>query len=801
MFELFEQPSGISRRKFFRAGALAGAALAAGPAFWPRRLAAGNASGAASQFWALDRDWLFGGKFNAAALAPSFEDAGFSRVTLPHCVAPLSWQKWDPAAWEDVWIYRRHFSLPPECRGKRVFLHFDGVLIASTPVLNGHPLPQHLGGYLPSRYEITDWLAAGDNVLAVEVDARWSNVPPDGNPKGPKSVDYLEPGGIFRSVYLQAVPRVFISDVFAKPVDVLGTGRRIEAACAIDAAELPDKTMALRVELRDGARVVSSAQQELPLQKTGLSEVAVTLSNLGNVALWDVNAPRLYDVVAVLLADGKPAHECRVRTGLRDARFEVDGFYLNGRRVQLFGLDRHEIYPYAGGAMPARVLRRDALMLRRDFNCNIVRCSHYPQSEAFLDACDELGLMVWEETPGWGYLGDDAWKELVVQNVHDMVCRDRNRPAIVVWGVRVNESRNDVALYKRTTELAKTLDGTRATSGSMTDGSRKNWERDWHEDVFAFDDYHSDPDGSVGIEKPTPGVPYMLAEAVGQYNYTTRKGFDAKYRRAGDATLQAQQALRHAQAHSKAAAYPACCGVIAWCAFDYASLMNSFDGVKCPGVADVFRIPKLGANFYLAQTEAKSPPVILPNFYWDFGPKTPQGPGKGAAIFSNCERLDLFVDGHPIATLFPDAKNFPHIKHPPFFADLKVDAGGRPELRIEGYIAGRRVLTRAFSSDPARDQFFLQADDEELNGDGADATRLVFGQVDKFGSVRPSAEGAVSLRIDGPGIIVGDNPFPMAESGGMGAVWIRTLAGRTGRIKVSAAHSALGAKTVQIKVI
>ena len=335
----------------------------------------------------------------------------------------------------------------------------------------------------------------------------------------------------------------------------------------------------------------------------------------------------------------------------------------------------------------------------------------------------------------------------------------------------------------------------------MTDGSRKNWERDWHEDVFAFDDYHSDPDGSVGIEKPTPGVPYMLAEAVGQYNYTTRKGFDAKYRRAGDATLQAQQALRHAQAHSKAAAYPACCGVIAWCAFDYASLMNSFDGVKCPGVADVFRIPKLGANFYLAQTEAKSPPVILPNFYWDFGPKTPQGPGKGAAIFSNCERLDLFVDGHPIATLFPDAKNFPHIKHPPFFADLKVDAGGRPELRIEGYIAGRRVLTRAFSSDPARDQFFLQADDEELNGDGADATRLVFGQVDKFGSVRPSAEGAVSLRIDGPGIIVGDNPFPMAESGGMGAVWIRTLAGRTGRIKVSAAHSALGAKTVQIKVI
>ena len=300
--------------------------------------------------------------------------------------------------------------------------------------------------------------------------------------------------------------------------------------------------------------------------------------------------------MAALIIDGKRVHDYRVRTGIREARFAVDGFFLNGRRLQLFGLNRHEIYPYAGGAMPGRVLRRDAAILRRDFNCNIVRCSHYPQSEAFLDACDELGLMVWEETPGWGYLGDPAWKELVVENVHDMICRDRNHPAIVIWGVRVNESANDAALYQRTTGMAKALDGSRATSGSMTTGSRKNWERDWHEDVFAFDDYHSDPDGSVGIERPTPGVPYLLAEAVGQFNYTKGKGFDAKYRRAGDVVLQEQQALRHAQAHSKAAAYPACSGVIAWCAFDYASLVNPYDASQMPGRGGCFPHPKTGRD-------------------------------------------------------------------------------------------------------------------------------------------------------------------------------------------------------------
>ena len=144
-------------------------------------------------------------------------------------------------------------------------------------------------------------------------------------------------------------------------------------------------------------------------------------------------------------------------SAFREARFTVDGFFLNGRRLQLFGLDRHEIYPYVGGAMPGRVMRRDAEILKKEFNCNIVRCSHYPQSEAFLDACDELGLMAWEEPPGWGYLGDEAWKDLVVRDVKQMIRRDRNHAAIVIWGVRVNESANDQSLYRRTTAAAKLL--------------------------------------------------------------------------------------------------------------------------------------------------------------------------------------------------------------------------------------------------------------------------------------------------------------------------------------------------------
>ena len=794
--------SHISRRDFVRNTVVSGAALALAPVLRWGNLAAAEQSkesGPASHIFAFDRDWMFGGKLNSSVRIADIDERTFSSITLPHCVARLSWENWDPASWQDLWIYRRHFSLPRQLKDLRVFLKFDGVMVGATPTINGQELPRHLGGYLPFEYELTKWLK-NENTLNVTVDSRWSNVPPEGSPLGAKRVDYLEAGGIYRSAWLKAVPQIFIRDLFVKPVQVLDPSRRIEVLCTLDAAVLPAKSVQVEAQLQDGVRVVSKAVETVHLDKIGQSSLTITLPNLGNVALWDVDSPCLYSVVARLLVDGKPIHDYCVRTGLRDARFELDGFFLNGRRLQLFGLNRHEIYPYVGGAMPPRVMRRDAEMLRRGLNCNIVRCSHYPQSEAFLNACDELGLMVWEETPGWGYLGDDAWKELLVRDVGDMIVRDRNHPAIVIWGVRANESTNDVALYRRTTALAKSLDDSRPDSGSMTPGSRKNWEENWHEDVFAFDDYHAEPDGSVGIADPVPGVPYMLAEAVGQFDYTAGKGFGIRYRRAGDVNLQQVQAVRHAQAHSRAAAKPRICGVIAWCAFEYASLVNSYNTVKTPGIADVFRIPKLGASFYQAQGDPNVRPIIQPSFYWDFGPQTPSGPGKQAAIFSNCDRLELSVGGQRKATLHPNAADFPHLKHPPFFSDLDLDGSARPELRIDGFVGNRLLLSRFFSSDPSQDQFLLEADDTVLDADGADATRLVFKVADKFGAERAFGVGEVTFELTGPGVIVGDNPFSLVESGGVGAVWIKALADKVGLIRISAKHSTLGTARVEIAV-
>lgn len=791
----------ISRRDFIRSFAVGGALLAATAG--PRRAAFSTLKDAGDvglnrRSFGMNRGWLFGGELKSgAALQPEFDDSSFARVTLPHCVTKLSWQNWDPAQWERLWIYRRHFSVPKEVLAQRLFLHFDGVMVGATPVVNGLPLSKHLGGYLPFEYEITPHLRAGENVLAVELDSRWSNAPPEGSPFGPRSIDYLEPGGIVRSVSLFAAPQVFLSDVFAKPVGVLDADRRVEVACSIDAATALSRPMRLEAALKDGDRVLARNFQVVRIEKSGVQEVSLTLTNLGNVALWDVDSPRMYTVEVTLSAGGKPLDTAQRRIGFRDARFEVDGFFLNGERLRIFGLDRHALFPYVGFAMPPRVLRRDAEIVRRDFGCNFVRCSHYPQSEAFLDACDELGLMVWEELPGWQYLGDRSWKDLALRDVKDMVVRDRNHPAVVIWGVRINESANDPALYSETKDAADSLDGSRPTSGTMTRRSTENWLQD----VFAYDDYHAKPDGSVDIAQPLPGVPYMVTESVGQFDYGARKGFDSKYRRAGNVELQQKQALLHAQAHDRGAAWPRMAGVVAWCAFDYASLIGAYNNVKCPGVADVFRIPKLGASFYLSQIDPSVRPVIEPNFYWDFGPESPHGPGKHAAIFSNCDRLKIFVDGKLVATVLPDRKNFPHLSYPPFFVDLALDGSGHPELRIDGYVGKRLALSRSFSSDRAKDRLVLRADDAELVADGADATRLAFHAADRFGALRPFVAGPVTFTVTGPGVFVGDNPFDLGGNGGAGAVWVKTVDGKTGRIRIVASHSGLGTKSLQIRAV
>jgi beta-galactosidase len=688
-------------------------------------------------------------------------------------------------------------------------LRFEGVLTGATLFLDGRSIGEHVGGYVPFECELTGLLGPGGSVLAVVVDCRWGIDAPPGPPmpSRPESIDFYQPGGIHREVTLQHRPPLYVTEVFARPLDVLSPSPRLRVTGVIDAARRGD-AVAVTVGLsRAGGECLGQASVAVRVPGRGRYPFGLTLEGLGGVPLWRLDEPVLHEVRVDLAVGDRVLCTEKVRVGFREVRFAGDGFFLNGERVALFGLNRHHWFPYAGAAMPDRAHRRDAQILKHELNCTIVRCSHYPQSTAFLDACDELGLLVWEEAPGWNYIGGPVWQRRLLRDVEAMVRRDRNHPAIVIWGTRLNETSNDVDLYSQTRAVARRLDGTRPTTGAVsgwfpTQRHRLSTRfRDAFvtsplvQDVFAYNDYLTSPPGELPtLSAPRTELPYLVSEAIGAL-----VGPPA-FRRTDPDSVQGKQGLLHAAVHDTAASDPRYCGLIGWCAFDYPSGFGAAaDGLKWPGVADVFRVPKLGAGFYRSQVHPSVRVVIEPGFHWDLGPHTPRGPGPGAVIWSNCDELTVRIGEGPSLRLQPDRARFPHLRHPPFITDLTV-ASGLPELRIDGYLQGHQVASRYLAADPRGDQFTATADDTQLSADIVDATRVVVAVLDRYGAARTRAGGTVTFALTGPAVLIGDNPLDLTGNGGVGAVWLRTLPSQRGKVTLRATHSQLGAHTLTIDV-
>jgi beta-galactosidase len=760
----------LDRRHFLQASAVGLAALGLVPRLGAASPAPAPTTSPRRKF-PLNHRWLFNSKVTPEATRPNFDDRRFERVTIPHTNKLLPWNGFDDKSYQFVSIYRRHFKLPSELRKQRVFVDFGGVMTAATVSINGHLIGEHRGGYTPFSFELTphmNW--NGDNVLVVEVDStERADIPPFGG-----NIDYLTFGGMYRDVLLRVVTDTFIENVFAKAVKVLAKDRRLDVRCFLNSRE-PLSNLGLEVELRDGDRVIAKQGRDVSTPETPRYDISLT--GLDSIELWDLDHPKLYQVGARLYAGDRLIDHYDTRIGFREARFTKEGFFLNGRHLKLRGLNRHQTFPYVGQAMPARVQRRDAQILKRELKCNIVRTSHYPQSPHFLDACDELGLLVFEEIPGWNHIGDEKWKELSVHNVEAMIRRDWNHPSIILWGVRINESPDDREFYTRTNQLAHQLDDSRQTGGV-----RMNYDSELLEDVFTMNDF--------GFPlKPPRDMPYLNTEFVG-HTYPTKQNDNV------DRVME--QTMRHARVHNQIASDNRYGGGLGWCAFDYNTHANfcSGDRVCYHGVSDIFRIPKPAAGFYKSQCDPKEEIVLEPAFHWARGDRNRAF--DVAMVCSNCEQLKLYIADRLIATVERDRQSFPHLTYPPFVIDLKEGIrAGWGDLRIEGYIKGRKVISKTLSGKGIDQQFHLQTDDLELIGDGIDATRVVIRVTDEFGAQRPFAVGAITLTIEGPGEIVGDNPF--ALMGGVGAVWVKTKEA-SGVIHLNAKHPTLGVKTVEIQV-
>jgi beta-galactosidase len=723
----------------------------------------------------INRNWRYSSTATPAAHERDFDDSKFVRVTVPHTNIREPWHSFDEKSYEFVSIYRRRFRLPTAARGKRVFVDFEGVMTASTVWLNGERLGEYKGGFTPFSFELTSHVDFDrDNVLAVEVD---SSERPDIPPFG-YEVDYLTFGGIYREVSLRVVSSTYIENIFAQPKDVLSGKPTLDVKCflASDHKSFPGGGK-LEAVLYDGERLVAKTVQEVPAANDeGIPAQTLHLDNLGAIELWNLRTPKLYRVEVRLLRGSELLDHDTRRIGFREARFTPQGFSLNGTVIKLRGLDRHQTFPWVGQAMPGRVQRQDAIVLRKNLRCNIVRTSHYPQSRHFLDACDEVGLLVLEEIPGWQHIGDLPWQDIAVDNVSRMIRRDWNHPSIILWGVRINESRDNHDFYTRTNALAHQLDATRQTGGI-----RYFQESEFLEDVFTMNDF--------GWPLKAPNHPlYLNTEFVG-HTYPTKTIDNIERLR--------EHTVRHARVHDQLASDPQYAGGIGWCAFDYNTHANfgTGDRICYHGVTDIFREPKPAAGFYRSQCDPDEEIVLVPAFHWARGDESVGF--TTALVSSNCDHLKFYVSDKLEAEVDPDRKQFAHLKYAPFSADLSHIRAGWGDLRIDGYIQGKQVISRSFSGKGIDQKFTLLPDDSALIADGADTTRVVLRVTDEFDAIRPFANDAIRFELSGPAELIGDNPFSLI--GGTGAIWIRA-GEQPGTVRLTAHHPYLGAQHVEFEI-
>jgi beta-galactosidase len=723
----------------------------------------------------INRNWRFNKFVIEGGHNPDFDDSNFERITVPHPNIRLPWHSFDEKTYEFVSLYRRRFKVPPEAAGRHVFVDFEGVMTASTVWINGTRLGEYKGGYTPFSFDLTPHLnPSGDNVLAVDVDSsERADIPPFGY-----EIDYLTFGGIYREVALRIVPGTFIENIFAKPKDVLSPHPSLDVDCFLQHLEPSRETLTLEVELRDGDTVVSTTRQSVAKADAAADPVVHTLrfDSLSGIKLWDLNHPNLYSVHVRLLRGTKLVDQDHRRMGFRHAEFTDHGFELNGKVIKLRGLDRHQTFPFVGQAMPGRCQRSDANILRNKLKCNIVRTSHYPQSRHFLDACDEMGLLVLEEIPGWQHIGDEPWQQISIDNVSRMIRRDWNHPSIVLWGVRINESKDDHDFYTKTNAIAHHLDATRPTGGI-----RYFQESEFLEDVFTMNDF--------GFPLKPPNHPrYLNTEFVG-HTYPT-KTIDQVER-------LTEHTIRHARIHDQLASNPQYAGGIGWCAFDYNTHgdFGSGDRICYHGVTDMFREPKPAAGFYKSQCDPAEEIVLEPAFHWARGDQS-IGFSK-AVVCSNCDHLKIYIAGQLVAEADPDRKQFPNLRYAPFVVELSELFHKWGDLRLEGYIQGKQVIAKDFSGKGIDVKFALIPDDTKLFADGGDTTRVVLRITDEFDRIRPFANDAIKFELEGPAEIIGDNPFALI--GGTGAIWIRAKQ-QAGTVTLTATHPQLGKQQLHFEV-
>ncbi|WP_111707829.1 glycoside hydrolase family 2 TIM barrel-domain containing protein [Lutibacter citreus] len=745
----------------------------------------------------FDKNWMFFNDKAEGAELVGFDDSTWRNLNLPHDWAiegpfninfdcrtgglPVHGTGW----------YRKHFKMPKSAKGKVVRIEFEGAMYNAHVWVNGHKVGNRPYGYIGFEFDISSYLNYDDseNVIAVRL-----------TPEDFASRWY--PGaGIYRSVWLKVDEPIYLDNWGTYITTPTATSEKGVVQNETTIVNKSDKKRTVIVQHKyfspKGIKVASALENiEIEANSTKVSRV---FTNIKNPELWDVTNPNLYSVVTTILEDEKIKDTFKSTFGIRSIRYDVDGFFLNNKKVRFNGVCLH----HDNGALGAAIYRRAderKLQIMKDMGVNAIRTSHNPPSRVFLELCDEMGLMVLDEA-------FDCWKLPKVENgynkffdewskrdLSDMILRDRNHPSIIMWSIgnEIKEQWKEEIGWKMAKELnaiCKEIDPSRPTTAGFNSYPT------------AYDNNMAQQVDISGVNyKPTkygelkanyPELPIYGSETSSCYSTRGVYHFPLEKYKKHESLQQTSYDFTnppwgyppdiefHFQENN-----PHVMGEFVWTGFDYLGETSPYGGLDNTtnghwntdwpsrssyfGIVDLAGFPK--DRYYLYQSQWTTKPMIhlLPHWNWE---------GKEGDIipvycYTNCDEAELFVNGKSMGRKVKgkDLTTLPidFLRYEPKTFDspyrLSWDVPYQPgSINVVGYKNGEIIKEKKIKTGGKPSKIKLSVDRSVINADGKDLAYVTVRIEDKYGNICPIADNLVTFTVKGTGKIVGlDNGDPIS---------------------------------------
>lgn len=744
----------------------------------------------------FNENWLFKIIENSKKDTLSFQEnetvSNWQLVQLPH--TPKIEPKIVNNQWQGISCYKKEFNLSKQLKNKKLFFKFEGAMNIAEVWINGKKLTKHYGGYLPFVIDFTE-VALFDTKNTILVQLNNKDNPITG-PKPLEKLDFNTYGGIYRNVWLIAKNKLHITDpifenktasggVFVTYSKVSEEEATINIKTHIRNETEKTKSFLIRNTLFKNDSTIVSIETENHVLDKNLDKEIIANIEVNNPKLWSPRTPNLYTLKTELIENGVVVDFESTRIGIKTMQFVGQDFYLNGGKTFLRGVNRHQDYPYIGYALSDNANYRDAKKIK-EAGFDYVRLSHYPQSNSFMNACDELGLVTIDAILGWQYFSEDKkFQTHIFQTAKDLIRRDRNHASVIAWEVSLNESWMPELFIDSLVNIAK-----KEYPGNQC--FTAGWQS-YGYDIYLQARQHRLQHYDSNLKKP-----YNVSEYGDWEYYAMNAGLNQddwngllkeerssrQLRSAGEKALL-QQAKNIQEAHNDNLSTPAFADGY-WVMFDYNR--GYADDLESSGIMDIFRIPKPSFYFYKSQRDYDHPfgkPMVYIANKWK------KDSPLDVTVFSNCDEVELFLNGKSVGRKKPDTNRISdNLKHPPFTFNLKSFKKGK--LVAKAFIKNKIVVTDIVISPEKPSKIKVVIDDNyiDLKKEDNDVFFVYANVVDENNTVISDFKGNIQFNIEGKGIFIGENPVKVEA--GVASILLKTNTKNLKDIKVTAISNELG---------